>query len=902
MARQISCTILPMRSKWPLIALGLLCACSRRGDSSGTSWLAGDSSAKVPGEWFGCSARLEDGPSGTPRCEVNAERIVRFTRHAEGVTFETDASAPTVRLEGKVYVVTVPPKATVVYARLGALRAALSLEDAAVRPWATEAKSRRASGDLDGARQQTLPATTSADIAERAAALSLLARIELARGDINASVDLFRKAIPLHRTSRHVSDAVDDSFALSFALVERSQRYTEAKAALDEQASLLSMYPEGRARDPYYRALIATDLGDVRGAMSLLDDAGARADTLELVKLHRNIESARALLLLHLGRIAESRTAMEKLRSHSTSPCERAEDDINVAYAELVARETQAPAGSGDTPERLLKRVAIDPSCADTYLKALAWGNLAYAFSLRDDVDGTLNALSEARKHAAKPKLEEFLFWLDLEAKAVLARGDTTQALILYDRERDLAVRASMFDEAWRAETGRAELFTKKRDFKAAFGAYAAAESSLDKSSRRIPFSAGRGHYLAGRDRSSRGFLELLLREHREDDAYMLARRSRARVLRTLAKESRLAGLPQPIRAGYERALEAYRRQRLALDAEAADDWKKSKAELEWLTAQRSKAQRDLTLALDDALRALGGPVTNEAPSMALERGDEHTLTLLSFPTNDREYIFARRGRTRVITLAHSGNTKRELDVALAGDIVAADHVRILSSGSLHDDDALADKLSGKRVEYALDLGYTRASSGSIGTTALVFADPRSDLPNASKEGAATAAALRGMNFRVREVSGAAATHGAMAAALTQADFFHYAGHAFVRGFDGWSAELPLAQGGSFTVGDILSLQQTPKVAIVFGCEGAHTAEGKVESLGIAQAFVMNGSYVAVAPNRPIEDASATRFASSFYDSLGKTKSDDIAHRVSAAVASAKRSTPGTGSFRVVVP
>ena len=221
-------------------------------------------------------------------------------------------------------------------------------------------------------------------------------------------------------------------------------------------------------------------------------------------------------------------------------------------------------------------------------------------------------------------------------------------------------------------------------------------------------------------------------------------------------------------------------------------------------------------------------------------------------------------------------------------------------------------------MEYPLDLGISARTADAVGNEALVVSDPRSDLPNAKQEGEATAEALRSMGFRVLTSQGAAVSHSTLASGLPQAAFFHYAGHAVLQGVDGFSGGFPLKNGSSFNVGDILSLPQVPRIAVVFGCEGARTAGGPVETLGIAQAFVMRGSLVAVAPQRVVDDKASSRFATSFYAELAKARArqsasdgnsansansgNEWARLVGLAVTAAKQGHPDASAFRVVVP
>lgn len=152
-------------------------------------------------------------------------------------------------------------------------RATLRLAPPEKLAWLDDARAARTAGDLGRAEALARAHADDAAPIARALARGLLARIALSRGRADEAFPLFRDAIALHRTEGRISDAVDDSFALAFALHQRSRRYTEARAALDAIGDDLALYAEGRARAPYYRGSLAAETGDRRRALALLREA-----------------------------------------------------------------------------------------------------------------------------------------------------------------------------------------------------------------------------------------------------------------------------------------------------------------------------------------------------------------------------------------------------------------------------------------------------------------------------------------------------------------------------------------------------------------------------------------------------------------------------------------------------
>ena len=159
----------------------------------------------------------------------------------------------------------------------------------------------------------------------------------------------------------------------------------DARAVLDDAAALATKYPEGGARLPYYRALLALDLGNVRDATLLLAEARGRAQALRISKLERNVAGARALLLVHLGRTGEAREILASTRSLASSACETAEDDVNGGYAALAEADLQPTESKISEATAAFSRVTEGSACADPYIKALAYGNMALASTLRGD-------------------------------------------------------------------------------------------------------------------------------------------------------------------------------------------------------------------------------------------------------------------------------------------------------------------------------------------------------------------------------------------------------------------------------------------------------------------------------------------------------------------------------------
>ncbi|KYF91717.1 hypothetical protein BE20_13915 [Sorangium cellulosum] len=186
-----------------------------------------------------------------------------------------------------------------------------------------------------------------------------------------------------------------------------------------------------------------------------------------------------------------------------------------------------------------------------------------------------------------------------------------------------------------------------------------------------------------------------------------------------------------------------------------------------------------------------------------------------------------------------------------------------------------------------------------------MVADPQRDLPAARREADAVAAALEGQGRAVERLSGGVATHAAVASALEQPGIalFHYAGHGFFGGIDGWDSGLPLAGGGQLAVSDILALRRAPAQVVLSGCDTARTGAApgaRGLGLGLAQAFLVAGAGSVIAATRPVDDALAERMMVA----LVAAGQEDPGAQLREATLAALRATPSSdwASFRALVP
>jgi tetratricopeptide (TPR) repeat protein len=212
-----------------------------------------------------------------------------------------------------------------------------------------------------------------------------------------------------------------------------------------------------------------------------------------------------------------------------------------------------------------------------------------------------------------------------------------------------------------------------------------------------------------------------------------------------------------------------------------------------------------------------------------------------------------------------------------AAPIRAAHRLLLPAGGALREIDLHAALLDGRPlaaslpVAYTLDLPPRSLPPRPASPVALIVADPARDLPAVRATLAPLRASLEAQGLRVVVLEGEAATRDAFRKAVSSPDvfFLHYAGHASFAGRDGLDAALALAD-GPFTARDVLDLERVPPYAVLLGCSSARTDAG-VDSLGLAQALLVKGTFAAVAARADLDADVVERLGARIVEGLGAT-------------------------------
>jgi tetratricopeptide (TPR) repeat protein len=753
----------------------------------------------------------------------------------------------------------------------GGRRGVLRLARPFVPPWAADAAAARARGDQGGARAIARPWLDDPEPAVRARATGIVARTELSLGNVSEAMRLLRLASEYAALAGRISDAVDDALALSYTLSHRAGRWTEAGQAIDRVEPLAARYADGRARVPYYRAIVASGLGDVRSAMRELRVARSRAEALGLGRLVWSVRNEWAISLERSGLSAEAlseRTALIATEDPTIPACDRAAAIFNLGFGTLVrTQEKPGPcaetAPPGDPATWLRASLELSEArCPD------AW-RTAMGHVLMGDVALGAGRIEEATQELLRADMREASgplrrYAMDLDARLSLARGDARGALVKYERLVALARATGKIDDERRALEGMGQTLERLGRLDAALDNLRAAEDLLVSASVLVPIGEA-GAYQGTRETASRARVEILLSTGRIPEALAAGRAARARLLSSVASLERLAELPVEARERWVEAVQRFRAERQKLDAAGAHDWELATSELVRVKSERAESILRLRAALDDAIVAL--PRSN-GELEAFGVNDDVSVFAMTLRQGGVVFVGDARGvRAPRIDLAPKAahpDIARAILSAASPDVERARTVRVVTSADLACADVHAERLPNgvplglsARVTYGMDV---RPTSREIvrPRRALVVADTRDDLPLARDEGTLVASTLA-PTVDVVHLGGARASSIAVQDALSTATFFHYAGHA-----DELNGELflPLAGAGRLTTHDVLALPLSPERVVLSACQaGRVQPSGLALGMGLVQAFLEKGASEVLAPSRPVKDELALALA-----------------------------------------
>jgi tetratricopeptide (TPR) repeat protein len=673
---------------------------------------------------------------------------------------------------------------------------------------------------------------------------------------------------------------------------------------------------ESRFGVSYYRGLLAEKEGDYRSAMAEVQEAEEIAERAKLGRYRWMAEHKRALLLIGVGRFGESVELFERLRRepYAWTPCEQAQVPTNQAWAMLMARE--AGERSGDPTPLLEQALATYETCASftpgDRINILI--DLAFAHLQEGRLAQAKDLLAQAHELEPDPPLPLLLWSLDLEARISLREGRPMEALRLFDEIGELASTASSPEDRLRAVFGTAQAFEGLGKRTAALESLRKAEALLDELSLQVPLQEGRETFMATRHAVVNLHVELILDQGRNAEALNVARHGRSRMIRQLQRSHSLANLSPGQRDRLESLLADYHRKRAALEERAKEEWRLPTDQVPREQAAREAEADKVKKLLDQAFQVLPRERSRLEPSSP--RPGE--LILAYHPLSHGWVGFAAEGKTVQVhrfelpaDLTRLDELSGALLLPFRDSIARAKRIRILPSGPLQGIDFHELPFDGgvllakAPVVYGLDLPVSTVPARDRERHALLVADPRDNLRGALEESRRVLEILQSGSqpWIAKELKSAEASAQAVSAGLASADLLHYAGHGSFSGFGGWDSSLLLAKETRLTLGDVLALRRVPAWVVLSACEtGRSSTQVPVESLGLAQAFLLAGSRAVVASIRPAKDREVAVFFPMLYREWDREP--DLAVALQRAQLSWREQNPGADwqGFRLFEP
>jgi tetratricopeptide (TPR) repeat protein len=771
----------------------------------------------------------------------------------------------------------------------------LKLVSPAKPRWQTEAERLAASGREGEFRKRLSELLKHAPRKGRGRLYGMLGVQAQADGYDDEAATWLRRGILADHQEGLLSEEIDKATILAFILMEDG-RFAEARRVLPDPRELAGAPAGAQYEVAYKSGLLADGIGDYRSALESLRQASDLAERVGLFKSRLDSEQVRARLLQEVGRSKEALGIFASLPAlldlaklnGTAGPCDEASLLINEAWSSLLAGEggerTEDPIPALKRAENL-----YDGPCPQPAQQLNVRLNLALAYQQAQRLTAARKALNEAKAPAlaSHVKLDERLWWLDLEGRQAIATGDPGGALAFYDRLAVLAREAQSTEGGFRAAVGRAHAQEKLGRPAEAIASFQQADRFIDEETLHIPAYEGRDSFVAQRELEMRRYLQLLLDHRLQHDAFDLVRRDRSRLLRQLAVRDRLANLTDEEKQRWERSLSNYWALRAVIDHEAAQEGllpgDELKLALERKTAQLDKARKELDLAMAE----LSDPRTLEEGRPSPPAPGEVILAYHPLPQGWVGFAADSTGIQAVATfdlpenaLAHPRELQslaalapRLLGPPFEAVIQRARLVRVLPFGPLRLVDfhalpfAQATLLAKVPVVYGLDLPTHLSTAPAGRPVALLVANPENNLPEAEKESKIVADTVRGWGrgWNPERLDNQDASEEAVRQALLGADLFDFAGHGVFEE-SGWDSALLLAAGSRLTPRDLLTLKRVPSWVVLSTCGGGLSSkEAPGEGIGLAQAFLLAGSRAVVASTRPVRDTEARAFVEELY-------------------------------------
>lgn len=911
------------------MAVALACRSSRERPAVRSGPDDGAAPAALDIEWAGCSV-VRVGPV----CELGSDR--RLTVWTPGdaratVRFEIDGRPgnpeTAVRIQdGWRFAFTIPPgarrivaSATVAADGRPAVLWSLPLATAADRHQIEALLASGKHGETEAAAKQLLDIAVGGPVVLRGAAIAAYARLQLHLGNGSEAEAAFRRALAAARAEGRASDEMRDGHALIWALTEREQRFADARAVLNSLPAAEHPDAEGQVLLAYSRGLVAAATGDLREALTSYRMAARLAERLDVRPLAGRAATELARVLVLLERPEDAAPILASL-SEDADPCAEATRAVTRAWALMESSKRSGegrlrsesgahPGGGSDESVQAALGAAHAAArrCPDARVVAFAAVNAAEHALAAGDADNAAPFVDELRGMSFSRDATLAAWRADVLGSWLLARDRAAPALRAFQEQVRAARAAGLGEEEFRGEIGMGRALLASRTVRAAVTHFKNAQAILERMMSGIPVLEGQGRFLAGHDQAVRFLIDALVENGEAAEAMRVARVSRSSEIMLAARLDRLSRLSSGQRRSWDDALSRYAQLRRALEEEASDDWKLPRSALERARAAREERAERARATLDEAFGLL---VEQRRGPRILSRPGPSDLYLglfpgvkswIAFAQSDHATSASRISGDQLSTPSSAGAAA--VLARFAPELEGVHRVRIFASGvadSIEWEEVpwrSAPLISAVEVEYGQDIGGASSRGGTttadVAPVALVLGNPTGDLAAAQLEVTVVSKALVG--WRTDRLDGKAATRDALLAHLSDAQLFHFAGHATVSSVDGRTSALLLANGTHVDMGDLLALSHVPDLVVLSACEAAGTASSQGSPIGLGQAFIASGTRAVIAPTRPVGDTDARAFISRLYSGFDRGRPD----RISAAFRQAAKL--GSHSFRLMV-
>lgn len=899
----------------------------------GAPWclLTACSSSSLPVEFWGCES-IKSGPVCLLGNDHSKRRALKMLVNGPAdfpIVFTTDAGDPQVesRVSTDPYVVTLPPKATWLRARLetgglGGPSYLLRLDELAQPAWI------RAAHDLRYKDQLVLSEQTIREhldeklpLVVRAWAQGELGRSLREQHRAQEALVEMRQAIDLDQQSGLLLDEARDVFLTAELLLDE-RRGAAVEQLLEAHMRALDSLIENRPWIRFYRARALQLRGEHQAALRVLEQGESIARTMQDLRSEPTLSALRASILVDLGRSEQADQLMAQAASRlSEFPCRKGillemQASMRLAVLESVLgdgefRDSRAleslwrqwegaascaaaaptPALRHDARLQCLLRQSQDTlagNCAQPQYLAkvlLTQARLALLMGRDEDSAHALQAAERILDHrgGVEKAPAHNILWATLKARLALAQGRTAMALSLFDKLEQIAQDGDdPYEARWRAVVGRAQVWLHAGQEQKALDAMRQSQLILKERALNTSPLVGRVSFLERFTWSTRLLVEELYKAGKLEEALQTIRSTRVMALEELRVLSRLSVLTPAQRQQWNAAIDHYYETRRPLGEAGRLD--------ENDAAQLYRHQRQAE-ALQSAMQILGQPL-GELPTRPPEPGE---LLLTCHPLRQSWLCLAATQEGGRLSIAASTPsdlvataTPAELSAILlqpfAALLAKSRVLTVFPSGALRGigvhmlpwgEGRLGDRLT---VRYSLDIpGLPLAAPPRCGTALVVLPQELEDqvalplgAPLAEKlkrSGFAPHLEMQDRRYAIGN-SQPRSLQVVLRQELPQAAFAQLLSHGeFTRG-NSWLSHLVLSPFTTLTAGDTLALDAVPPQVALISCESAASTEalGGQEALGLAQAFLLRGSQEVLATTRKVSIQAGARVAQAIYD------------------------------------